>query len=506
MPAIRVVEGPEQGTEVPFSRTITIGRSRECGLRIGDEESSRRHAEIANDDDGRYTLRDLGSSNGTFANGARITEHVLSNGDRFTIGSIVFEFLDKADHETDEADIVTGELVEEEPEESAGPDRESGGDAEATREREPAAPLDADAFEEPAGAEAASDQTPPLDAAPENDSPPGYTLIDSVREDELTTRYHATELGLGRPATVELIQPELCRDAEAVLARVRIAARIECPAATHVHAAGRLGDRVYVACEPVSGQSMQRLGGKLEPDEVAEIGSQVAGALAEAHRLALVHGSLRPSRIVRTNAGHVKLLALGLPIRTTDDGGDDWETPGRLAFRAPELLDGSEPSEASDVYALGAVLYHMVGGRPPFDAPTAEAMAHSVRSGDFIALDKLQPDTPAALVDLVHRMLARHPADRPQSMGKVRDALRELARPRPAAAPPRPVVTVSRPPVEPEHRGISAATILVVILTLLLLTSVFLLGHLGGEHFIREGAGSLLTPAELGGTTPPAAP
>jgi hypothetical protein len=502
MPALRVVEGPEQGTRVEFSRSISIGRSRECGLRIADEESSRRHAEITIGDEGPV-LHDLGSSNGTFANGARITEHALSPGDRFTIGSLVFEFVGDGDEEeagygdgeddgAEDDDIVTGELIEDAPPQPTG------------QHLEPTEKLAAADFNPGADGGDTLDETPVPES--EGDPPPGYTLIDSVRDDEVTTRFHATERGLGRPATVELIKPDHCRDPEAVLDRLRIAARLEHPAAVCIYSAGQHGDRVYVGCEPVSGQSMQRLGGTLSPEEVAEIGAQVAGALAEAHSAGLLHGSLRPSRIVRTNAGHIKLVGLGLPIPGVDEGASS--NPGRLAFQPPEQIGGSMPSQAGDVFALGAVLYHTLCGLPPFDAATASAIAESVETGDFIEAQKLKPDAPAELCELINRMLAPHPADRPHSMADCRDRLRELVRPAPApvkqAVPPAAPVIVR--PAAPERSGVSAATILVVILTLLLLTSIFLLGHLGGEQFIRDAAGSLFTPAELGNTTPPAAP
>jgi len=468
MASLKVIEGPNKGTEIALSDRATLGRSRQSDLQVKDPESSRDHAQVLCVDD-VYYVKDLGSSNGTFVNETRVTEQALAAGDRIRIGGVVIEFTLSQPGTGDE----TPAIVE--------PDQ--------------ATPADVTPH-------AAEPTEPPLDT-----ELPGYKLTKKVRHDELTTTYLATELELMRPVAVELIEPDYCADPEAALDRVRLASRLEHPATAHLYAAAREGDTVYLAREPATGRSMWELCGKIPPLQVAEIGTQVAGAMAEAHALSMVHGSIRPDRIVRTAAGHLKLLGLGLPIPkvgTLSNQPDLQKRPSRIAYLAPEHLAGGHASQAGDVYALGAVLYHLAAGRAPFVAISESDLAPKIASGDVTPLTQLRPDTPKPIARAIEQMIARYPADRPGSMEDVEKQLQAaLEKSRPARAAD--VVPIRSQPRIGEARGVSAGAIIIVLLSLLLVGMAALLGKTWGVRFIRYSLPTPSTPpARAAQTSPPA--
>lgn len=443
MPSLRIRNGDKTGDPIEIGERATLGRSRECDVQIKDVESSRVHAEVFVRD-GEYRIRDLKSSNGTMVNGTKIDECVLEHGDRIEIGIIIVEFVDERSAETEAPDV--------------------------------------DVLDEPAKAAT----FPEL---------PGYEITERIGRDSLTETYRATDEAMDRPVVVEVIDEARCSDAEAVLASIKAAARLEHPAAARIYAAARHEGRVYFVREPATGESMWRLCGKLAPDEVIEAAAAAAGALAEAHSESIVHGSLRPDRLVRTARGQTRLLGLGLPapeVGELSTEPDLQKHPNRIAYMPPEQFDAG-PSQAADVYSFGATLYHIICGREPFGAVSEAELAPKIASDSVIPVRQLRPKTPEPLAELVEKMLSRDPADRLASMVEVQGELEKLRQQEePAEAPALLVEPRAAPAARPG--GISASGILIVILTLLLLVAVFLLSRIAGKWFMMK-AGDEPAPA-----------
>jgi len=95
MPVLKIIQGQRTGARVPLGEHTTLGRSNECNLCIDNDQASREHAEVVREEAG-FVVRDLGSSNGTFVNSTRITQHRLTHGDQIRIGSAVLQFDDPA--------------------------------------------------------------------------------------------------------------------------------------------------------------------------------------------------------------------------------------------------------------------------------------------------------------------------------------------------------------------------------------------------------------------------
>jgi hypothetical protein len=204
--------------------------------------------------------------------------------------------------------------------------------------------------------------------------------------DELLCRPVAVRLLTVRPG-----HPGMAVDA-AVRARqaVRTAARLHHPHVVTVHDVAEQDGVPAVVMEYVPGRSLATVlatSGPLWPMDVAGIGVQLAAALAEAHRVGVLHRDVRPQHVLLAGNGNAKLAGFGLVPTLTGAGAD------ATAYLAPEVLAGGEFGPACDAFALGATLYAAVNGRPPG------------RPGP--------PDRSGPLRDLLSRLLAADPAARP---------------------------------------------------------------------------------------------
>ncbi len=447
MPLLKIVEGAEQGKEIRLGERATLGRSQDCDVQINNAESSRNHAEVFLRD-GKYYVKDLDSSNGTFVNGARTDQQVLQHGDRIEIGSVTVQYVDEKAATSDTRDLKQAEPT-----------------VQKLRQEE---------------------QIPVV---------PGHKVIKRLAKSHLSETYQATELAMDRPVAVEIISEKYCADPERVLKRIKSAARVEHQALAYIYLAGRKGDLVFFSRQPDTGESMWEQRGKLAPNEIVEVGIAIAGALAQAHEASIIHGSVRPDRIVRAESGHFKVLGLGLPIPKVDalsDEPDLQNQPSRIAYMAPEQMAGGAPTAASDIYSLGAVLYYMVCGRAPFEAPSEAELRSKIASEKIPKVLSVSPKASGALARIIDTMLSRDPSERQRSMQEVKrrlEAIKQIVR-APATETSPAARRVTRPPSRARaHKRSSAKAIIVIIFGALLLTAVLLLSRVAGGWFIRQGAG-----------------
>ena len=240
-------------------------------------------------------------------------------------------------------------------------------------------------------------------------------------------------IGHGTQSTVCLAEPLAGGDAVALkivnlagagaytgadfLAAAETARRLVHPAIVAVLAAGVEGTRGWLAMEPVPGTSLSRYvhPARLLPEPVVlQVAEAVAGALAHAHRLGVVHRDVKPANIlVDWPSGTVKLADFGLArsddaVRTAT--GIVLGSPG---YMAPEQLAGSVPTPAGDFYALGATLFQLLAGRLPHEADTLGELLRRVAGEPAPELRTLQPGVPQPLAALVARLLDRRPSRRP---------------------------------------------------------------------------------------------
>lgn len=231
-------------------------------------------------------------------------------------------------------------------------------------------------------------------------------------------------------AGVTHLRARLRREAQA-------AARLNHPAIVHIYdiVEEEAGD--WIIMELVRGRTLRQWldeKGPLDPGMAARLGGEIAEGLAEAHELGILHRDLKAVNVMVTPAGRAKILDFGLAkdlAKKATDQDLTFSTPGIVLGTAyamsPEQALGRDLEAPSDLFSLGALLYEMMIGSPPFRGDSPTSSLARVLSYQPPPLRKVVPGLSPALSDLVEGLLEKEPADRPQSAREVARALAALA-------------------------------------------------------------------------------
>jgi TolB-like protein/Flp pilus assembly protein TadD len=249
----------------------------------------------------------------------------------------------------------------------------------------------------------------------------------------------AEEVELGRRVVVKVLPPEMAAgvNAERFRREIQLAAQLQHPHIVPLLHAARLDDLVYYTMPLVEGESLRvRLTrvGELPIPDAARILRDVADALAYAHARGVVHRDIKPDNIL-ISGHHAVVTDFGVAKAVSAASGSSSLTSlgvalGTPAYMAPEQA-AADPGvdHRADVYALGAVAYEMLTGRPPFTAPTAQMVLAAQVTQVAEPVTAHRAAVPPALADLVMRCLEKRPADRWQSAEELRQILDVLATP-----------------------------------------------------------------------------
>jgi serine/threonine protein kinase len=281
-----------------------------------------------------------------------------------------------------------------------------------------------------------------------------YRLGRRLASGGMGTVWQGWDERLQRPVAVKRlhVQPGLTEtEREVAVKRVmreaRLTARLHHPSAVQVFDVVDEGDSPCLIMQYVPSRSLQEIvreNGPLRPDEVARIGTQVAAALAAAHRAGIVHRDVKPGNVLIAEDGTAKITDFGIShafddITLTSTG----MVTGTPAFLAPEVARGAASDFASDVYSLGATLYMAVEGNPPFGTDqNPMAVLYRVASGESDPPTHGGPLTP-----MLNAMMSTDAARRP-SMVDVANTLPSLhaVTHDPPMSSPTEVITRQRPP------------------------------------------------------------
>ncbi len=245
-----------------------------------------------------------------------------------------------------------------------------------------------------------------------------YSLEREIGRGGMGIVYLARDVRLDRPVALKLLPPERAAIAvmrERFLHEARMAARLAHPNIVPIHAVEEVGDFVFYAMRYVSGETLGdrlRRFGRLGSRDAAAILRDTAFALAYAHAQAVIHRDIKPDNIL-LEADTDRALVTDFGIARLADVPD--HARGRLVgtpeYVAPEQAAGSYVDARADLYALGAVGFHCIAGRPPFEGDVASLLQqHLMR--DPPTLSSLVPDVPPALARAIDRALAKEPDDR----------------------------------------------------------------------------------------------
>ena len=255
---------------------------------------------------------------------------------------------------------------------------------------------------------------------------PGYEVKGLLGRGGMGVVYRAHHLRLDRDVALKmLLAGEFAspRERERFLLEARAIANLSHPNIVQVHDVSEREGRPFFTMELVEGGTLARwLAGAPQPAEkAAEIVGCLAGAVEVAHRSGIIHRDLKPSNVLLTPDGTPKVTDFGLARRVS--GGEDLTASGTIlgtpSYMAPEQIRGAPVGAAADVYALGAILYEILTGRPPFRSDSALATQMQVLSTDPVRPALLNGSVPRDLETICLRCLQKEPARRYESAAEL---------------------------------------------------------------------------------------
>lgn len=258
-----------------------------------------------------------------------------------------------------------------------------------------------------------------------------YALEALVGSGGMADVYRAKDQLLERTVAVKILHQQYENDTEFITRfqrEAKAAARITHPNIVNVYDVGVAEGRHYIVMEYVPGRTLKeriKEEGPVPVPQALQIARQIAGALAQAHANNLVHCDIKPHNILVMPDGNVKVADFGIARAVTESTMTyNDNIMGSVHYFSPEQARGTMITPKSDVYSLGVLLYEMLSGRLPFDGNTAVSIARKHLEEDPQPLHMIAPGIPPVVEALVTRMMAKDPAQRPDSSMLVQDIVR----------------------------------------------------------------------------------
>jgi serine/threonine-protein kinase len=257
-----------------------------------------------------------------------------------------------------------------------------------------------------------------------------YQLIKKIGEGGLAEVYQAQDMSLGRMVAVKVLREQFTRDPTFLVnfhREAQSAAKLNNSYIVAVYDFGQYDNRPYIVLEWIPGSDLRTIINEqttVAVDQAVEYTIHVCSAVGAAHRAGLVHGDLKPGNILITPGNQAKVtdfgLARALGESAMDEGEVVWGTP---AYFAPEQAAGDRVLPATDVYAIGIILYEMLTGRVPFVGVDDQDVARKQIYEAHIPVDRLNTKVPEPLARVVDAAMAKNPNERFLTADHLREAL-----------------------------------------------------------------------------------
>lgn len=254
-----------------------------------------------------------------------------------------------------------------------------------------------------------------------------YKLHEELGRDHLGMTYRATRANDGKVFAVKVLDEAWVGKTEFITAlqqKIGQVAKLSHPNLRRIYSMGQSSKRQYVVLEFIEGDSLRSVisaGSTLSPRKALTIASQLCDALAYVHGQGHIHGDIRPSNILVSREGRVVLGNLGL----SEDPAANIRriaAAGQLApfYVAPEQVTGRRPVDfRADIYGLGATLYHLLAGRPPFEGTDPGELLLRFTDDEFPPPSRYNPSVPEEVSRVIVKMLAGDPDERHGSLAEL---------------------------------------------------------------------------------------
>lgn len=241
-----------------------------------------------------------------------------------------------------------------------------------------------------------------------------FLLVEKMGSGGMGSVYRALDTALNRFVAIKVMKASLGEDNKLVqsfISEAQAAAALNHRNIVQIYSCGQEKGQPYIVMELVTGGKMNHMFSHNEPmDEVRllKIAVDVAEGLKAANEVGLVHGDIKPENILIDQAGTAKIVDFGLAqfVNAQKERGEIWGTP---YYISPERARGNKADHRSDIYSLGATMFHALSGQPPFDGRTAADVVLARLKHPPPNLRELKPNLQPQTVELIERMMAADP-------------------------------------------------------------------------------------------------
>lgn len=298
-----------------------------------------------------------------------------------------------------------------------------------------------------------------------------YRLVAQQGSGGMSVVYRAMDVELGRNVAVKILRPSLTTDPtflERFRNEARAVAKLSHPNIVTVYDVRQDGPTHYIVMELVEGTDLKRIirdFGVLPVDRALNFAIQICAGIGFSHRSGLVHADIKPQNILITKEDVVKITDFGIAqaLSDTQPGQRQDMVWGSPHYFAPEQARGEKPSPASDVYAIGIVMFEMLTGRLPYGGATQRDLALAHIQQPIPLVSDINPAVPEKLAQIVYKIMSKEPSARysmADQLGHVlisyRDRAKDVTVGSPSEPAPSSAPTVARQPIIPAPPSVSS--------------------------------------------------